>query len=92
LTVTPEVVEDLGDERFVVFEINAPRVDTDAVLAALDAQSADEGVLLADHVNRARFTIRLPGDAPVSIGEPLTVGLDPSRLYFFDPETGAALG
>jgi multiple sugar transport system ATP-binding protein len=91
LTVTPDVVEDLGDERFVVFEVDASPVDTDAVLAALDAQSADEGVLLADQVKRARFTIRLPGDAPVSLGEPLTVAIDPSRLYFFDPETGAAL-
>jgi multiple sugar transport system ATP-binding protein len=85
----PEVVEDLGDERFVIFEVQARRVDTDAVRAAFDAQSADEITLLADE--RARFTARLPADAPAALGEPMTVTVDPSRLYFFHPETGAAL-
>jgi multiple sugar transport system ATP-binding protein len=90
LRIIPEVVEDLGDERYVIFELEAPRVDTDAVRAALDARSPDEVSLFADA--RARFTARLPADAPVTIGEPLTVSVDASRLYFFDPATGAALG
>jgi multiple sugar transport system ATP-binding protein len=89
LSIVPEVVEDLGDERFVIFEVQARRVDTDAVRAAFDAQSADEITLLADE--RARFTARLPADAPAALGEPMTVTVDPSRLYFFHPETGAAL-
>jgi multiple sugar transport system ATP-binding protein len=89
LTVVPEVVEDLGDERYVIFEVAAPRVDTEAVRAALDARSPDEVTLLA-HA-RARFTARLPGDAPASLGEPLTVSMDPSRLHFFDRDSGAAL-
>ena len=90
LTVTPAVVEDLGDERYVIFDIDAPRVDTEATRAALEARSADDALLLPDE-ERARFTIRLPADAPVTIGEPLTVRLDPARLYFFDPQTGDAL-
>jgi multiple sugar transport system ATP-binding protein len=90
LTVTPAVVEDLGDERYVIFDIDAPRVDTDATRAALDARSADDALLLPDE-ERARFTIRLPADAPVTVGTPMTVSLDPTRLYFFDPSTGAAL-
>ena len=89
LSITPEVVEDLGDERYVIFEVAAPRVDTDATRAALDARSADEVTLLADA--RARFTARLPGDALATIGEPLTISVDPARLYFFNPDTGAAL-
>jgi len=91
LTVAPSVVEDLGDERYVIFDVDAPRVDTDATRAALDARTADDALLLPDE-ERARFTIRLPGDAPVTLGEPLTVSIDPARLYFFDPQTGAALG
>jgi multiple sugar transport system ATP-binding protein len=90
LTVEPAVVEDLGDERYVIFDVAAPRVDTDAVRAALDARTADDALLLPAE-ERARFTIRLPADAPVTIGEPLSVAIDPSRLYFFDPDTGAAL-
>jgi multiple sugar transport system ATP-binding protein len=90
LTVKPAVVEDLGDERYVIFDLDAPRVDTEATRAALDARTADDALLIPD-AKRARFTIRLPADAPVAIGEPLTVSIDPRRLYFFDPESGAAL-
>ena len=91
LTVKPAVVEELGDERYVLFDLDAPRVDTDATRAALDARSSDDALLLAGEA-RARFTARLPADLPLSTGEPLTVSVDPRRLYFFDPETGAALG
>jgi multiple sugar transport system ATP-binding protein len=90
LTVTPAVVEDLGDERYALFDLDAPRVDTDATRAALDARSSDDALLLSDAA-RARFTVRLPADLPLSTGEPLTISVDPRRLYFFDPETGAAL-
>jgi multiple sugar transport system ATP-binding protein len=90
LTVTPAVIEELGDERYVIFDLDAPRVDTDATRAALDARSSDDALLLRDQA-RARFTIRLPADAPLPLGEPLTVSMDPRRLYFFDPDTGATL-
>jgi multiple sugar transport system ATP-binding protein len=90
LTIVPDVVEELGDERYVIFEVAAPRVDAEAVHAALDARSGDEVTLLA--ADRARFTARLPADAPATVGEPLVLSIDPSRLYFFDPKSGAALG
>jgi multiple sugar transport system ATP-binding protein len=90
LSVSPAVVEDLGDERYVIFDLDAPRVDTEETRAALDARSADDALLIPDQ-KRARFTIRLPADAPVTVGEALTVSLDPRRLYFFDPDTSAAI-
>jgi multiple sugar transport system ATP-binding protein len=90
LTVTPAVVEELGDERYVFFDLDAPRVDTDATRAAFDARSADDAGLLSDDA-RARFTARLPADLPLPIGQPLTVSVDPRRLYFFDPDTGSTL-
>jgi multiple sugar transport system ATP-binding protein len=89
LTVTPAVVEELGDERHVLFDLDAPRVDTDATRAAVDARSSDDVLLPGE--TRARFTVRLPADLALAIGEPLTVSVDPRRLYFFDPETGSAL-
>jgi multiple sugar transport system ATP-binding protein len=89
ITVVPTLVEDLGDERYVIFELDAQRVDTDATRAAVDALTADDALLTPDQ--RARFTVRLPSDAPVSIGEPLELTVNPSRLYFFDPDTGDAL-
>jgi multiple sugar transport system ATP-binding protein len=85
----PEVVEELGDERFVIFDIDAPRVDTDATRAAVEASTADDALLLPE--DRARFTVRLPTDAPVTVGEPVKLVINPERLYFFDPDSGEAL-
>jgi multiple sugar transport system ATP-binding protein len=90
LTVTPSVIEDLGDERYVIFDVDAPRVDTDATRAAVDARATDDALLVPE--DKARFTARLPADAPVTIGSPITLAIDPQRFHFFDPETGAALG
>jgi multiple sugar transport system ATP-binding protein len=90
LTVTPAVVEELGDERHVLFDLDAARVDTDATRAALDARSSDDARLLPDET-RARFTVRLPADLPVAIGESMTVSIDPRRLHFFDPDSGSAI-
>jgi multiple sugar transport system ATP-binding protein len=91
LTVTPTVVEELGDERYVLFDLDAPRVDTEATRAAFATRSSDDALLLPDQA-RARFTIRLAADTPLPIGAPVTVSVDPRRLYFFDPDTGATLG
>jgi len=90
LAVTPVVVEELGDERYVLFDLDAPRVDTDATRAALDTRAGDDALLLPDET-RARFTIRLPADLALPASGPLTVSMDPHRLHFFDPDTGAAL-
>ena len=90
LTVVPDLVEDLGDERYVIFEVDAPRVDTDATRAAIDATTADDA-LLTPESERAHFTARLPADAPVTVGEPLELAIDPERLHLFDPKSGATL-
>ena len=38
LVAVPEIVEELGDERYGIFYVDAPRVDTDATRAAVDAR------------------------------------------------------
>jgi multiple sugar transport system ATP-binding protein len=88
LDAVPEVVEELGDERYVVFDVDAPRVDTDATRAAVDAR-ADDALLLPE--DRARFTVRLPTEVPVAVGKRLSLTINPERLHFFDPDTGEAL-
>lgn len=84
-----ELVEELGDERHVIFNVDAPPVDTDATRAAVSARAADEALL--PHEDKARFTAKLMTDVPITRGQPLTLAINPERLYFFDPETGAAL-
>jgi multiple sugar transport system ATP-binding protein len=86
--VEPAVVEELGSATHAIFPIDAPPVETDAVRAASD--EGERGVLLATD-QRALFTAALPEGAPVSVGRPLRLTIDPSRLHFFDRETGARL-
>ncbi|MGH9114165.1 MAG: hypothetical protein ACRDZN_17965, partial [Acidimicrobiales bacterium] len=59
-------------------------------LAAVEARTADDALLVPE--DRARFTVRLTADVPVTVGEPLCLGINPEPLSYFDPETGAALG
>ena len=85
LVVKPDVVEDLGVETNVIFPIDARRIPIDIE----PDEDASEGVLLADD-QRALFTARLPSRRIVDAE--VRLAIDVKQLYFFDPETGRALG
>ena len=91
LRVDLDVVERLGSECNLLFGVDAPRVATDDVKAAIGGESgSDEGRLLVDD-RRARFTARIQGSPPASAGEAVELAIDPSQLHLFDRETGRAL-
>ncbi len=87
IRVSAQVVEDLGDERYLIFPIAARRVTTESTRAA--TEGGEEGQLLADE--RALFNARIDSRRPVSAGEEVELAVDHGRLHFFDGETGAAL-
>ena len=89
IRVKPEVVEQLGSETHLIFSIDAPPVTADAVRAATEAQTEDEGKLFAGE-ERAMFTARIDGKRPVPDGT-LELAVDFTYLHCFDPETGEAL-
>jgi multiple sugar transport system ATP-binding protein len=89
ITVRPDVVEDLGSETHVIFTIDAPKVDTEAVRAASDISSEDEGRLFAD--DRAVCTAVLDARIRCATGQPLELAVDNEQLHFFDPAGGEAL-
>jgi multiple sugar transport system ATP-binding protein len=82
------VVEDLGSATHVIFAIDAPPVDVDAVRAATD--EGDHARLLATD-RRALFTAELAEGSPVRPGQRVRLAVDPARLHFFDPETSETL-
>jgi multiple sugar transport system ATP-binding protein len=90
LRVRAAVVEDLGSESHVIFPIEAPRVVAEAVRAAEVTPEATESLLADD--NRALFTARVDGQRLVTPGTELELAVDPRRMHFFDPATGAVLG
>jgi multiple sugar transport system ATP-binding protein len=90
VVVRPDLVEELGGVTNVLFPIDAPRVQTDATRAALEATGDDDATLLADD-RRARFCAAIDGRRHAVAGEELELAVDHRRLHFFDPATGDAL-
>jgi multiple sugar transport system ATP-binding protein len=80
-----EVVEDLGADAHVIFQVDAPPVDASDVR---EAAGDDEALLPSD---RATFTARVQPQTAARAGAPLRLAVDPMRLYFFDPATGVRL-
>jgi multiple sugar transport system ATP-binding protein len=84
----PAVVEELGSATHVIFEIDAPPVETAAITATTD--EGDTAVLLATD-RRALFTAEVPETTVVRTGQKLRLALDPARLHMFDPASGERL-
>ena len=87
IEVTVEVLESVGSDAYVFFE-----TDADAVVVedALSDDSNDDGTLLVDR-ERALFAARVDPRTTARVGETIRLTVDPSRLYFFSPETGESL-
>jgi multiple sugar transport system ATP-binding protein len=88
LEVEAAVVEELGSATYVLFAIDAPPVDVDAVRAATD--EGERAMLLATD-RRVLFTAEVPETATMRPGRRMTLALNPARLHFFDVETGESL-
>jgi multiple sugar transport system ATP-binding protein len=82
------VVEELGSATNVLFPIEAPLVDVDAVRATSDD---NERATLVATDRRALFTAELPEGTRVRPGDGLRLAIDASRLHFFDLETSDTL-
>jgi multiple sugar transport system ATP-binding protein len=83
--VTVQVVEDLGADAHVIFQIDAPPVDVTEVREA----AGDEETLLV--TDRATFTARVDPQTAARVGAPLRLTIDPSKFHYFDPATGLRL-
>jgi multiple sugar transport system ATP-binding protein len=86
LDVEVGVVEELGSESQVVFAVNAPRVDVDALQGAL---GEDDAPIV--HMEASYFTGRVDARSGATVGSRLRLTVDPSRFYFFDLVTGENL-
>ena len=89
IRVKPDVVEQLGSETLLIFGIDAPPVMADAVRAASEAYSDDDGKLFAGE-ERAMFTASVDGKRSLGGGE-VELAVDFTALHCFDPESGDAL-
>jgi multiple sugar transport system ATP-binding protein len=82
LDVEVEVVEDLGSDTHVLFEVDAPPVDVSEVREA----AGDEEALLPG--GGAMFNARVHPQTTATVGRPLRLAVDPAGFHYFDPATG----
>ena len=85
IDVRVEVIEELGSDAHVFFEVDAPAVVVDEAVAAED----EEATLLAS--DKTLFAARVDPRTRARVGDRVTLAIDPSRLYFFDPDSGESL-
>jgi hypothetical protein len=86
MTVSPTVVERLGDQCHVLFTVDAPSYTTDSSHQALDPDVQETQILADDE--RAVFTAVLDGRAAVAVGQPMEIAFDFERVYLFDARSG----
>jgi multiple sugar transport system ATP-binding protein len=85
IEVRTDVVEDLGPDTHVIFQIEAPPVDVTEVREA----AGDEDALL--QADRAVFTARVDPRTAARPGRTVQLSIDPARFHFFDPATGSRI-
>jgi multiple sugar transport system ATP-binding protein len=87
IEVRVEVLEELGSDAYVFFE-----VDTEPIVVeeAVSVDGDEDGQLLAER-KRALFAARVDARTRAKVGDTIRLTVDPSRLYFFSPETGESL-
>jgi multiple sugar transport system ATP-binding protein len=87
IEVKVQVIEELGADAHVFFEVDAEPV----VVEQAWADDEDEDATLLIRRDRALFTARLDPRTSARIGHDIRLCLDPARLYFFSPGTGDSL-
>jgi multiple sugar transport system ATP-binding protein len=88
IDVKVEVLEELGSDAYVFFEVDAQQV---VVEDALSDEAEDTVGLLAGLQDRALFAARVDSRTRARVGDTMRLAIDPSRFYFFSRDTGASL-
>ena len=89
LKATVSLVEALGAQIVVHFDVDAPKVVTaDTKLLEKDAHTED---VPAHMLEGTKFVAAFAPRSRVRIGDQVEVVVDTERMHFFDPETGLAI-
>jgi multiple sugar transport system ATP-binding protein len=81
--VQVEVVEEIGSDTYVFFEVEAQRITAETL------ESTDDDRLLAE--DKTLFSARVDPRTRARVGQRLRLTLDPARFHFFDPLSGDSL-
>jgi multiple sugar transport system ATP-binding protein len=88
IDVTVDVIEELGSDSLLFFNVDAEQV---VIEDALSDSGEDETTLLAEEADRTLLVARVDSRSPARVGQDVRLAVDPSRLYFFSPQSGESL-
>ena len=81
------LLEQLGSDTYVHFYKDIKPVQTKAIEEIL----ADEGEDISVLGTQTKFIARINPNSTVEEGQKINLALDPTKLHYFDPESGLAI-
>ena len=87
LNIKVSLLEQLGSDTYIHFYKNIKPVQTEAIEEIL----ADEGEEISVLGSQTKFIARINPDTDISEGENINLGLDVTKLHYFNPETGLSI-
>ena len=87
IKVSISLLEQLGSDSYIHFYKDIKPVQTEAIEEIL----ADEGEDISVLGDNTKFIARINPNSTVVEGEEIELKIDPSKLHFFNPESGDAL-
>ena len=87
LNIDVSLLEQLGSDTYIHFYKDINPVQTEAIEEIL----ADEGEDISVLGTQTKFIARINPNATIEEGQNINLAINPSKLHFFDPESGLAI-
>jgi len=87
VNIEVSLLEQLGSDTYVHFYKDIKPVQTEAIEEIL----ADEGEDISVLGDETKFIARINPNSTVEEGQKINLALDPTKLHYFDPDTGLAI-
>ena len=87
LSIKVSLLEQLGSDTYVHFYKDINPVQTEAIEEIL----ADEGEDISVLGTQTKFIARINPNATIKEGQDINLAIDPTKLHFFNPETGLSI-
>ena len=87
INIHVSLLEQLGSDTYIHFYKDINPVQTEAIEEIL----ADEGEDISVLGTQTKFIARINPNATIEEGKDITLSINPSKLHFFNPETGLSI-
>ena len=87
INIDVSLLEQLGSDTYIHFFKDIKPVQTEAIEEIL----ADEGEDISVLGTQTKFIARINPNATIEEGQNINLAIDPTKLHYFDPETGTAI-